>query len=261
MKKQINQENIKRFSGFSDIYNTNRPIPPSVITEIITRYLGREPKTVVDIGSGTGLSTAIWRGRATQIIGIEPNDDMRKIAEQDSGDITYIKGVSNETSLQSETADIVTVSQAFHWFDIGSTLTEIYRILRKDGVLAIFDCDWPPCIDWAVENAYNELRDKCEAICFSQEKHAVRSDKSSYPARLSEFGKFRFVKDIACHSTEKCTAERMLGIALSQGGIQSAMKVDDTVIKDIKNFAKLVQRRCQGEFEIIFSYRLRVAVK
>ena len=263
MNKWVNEKNIERWSGFSDLYDKCRPIPPEIITRAILLYLKGDPEVVVDLGSGTGLSTMIWNDIAREIIGIEPNDDMREKAEKNtrSDHIHYKRGVSNETGLPSDYADIVTVSQAFHWMDIDSTLTEIYRILKEDGVLAIFDCDWPPSIDWVIETAYQELKSKSDAICCAQTKHAEQNDKNSYLNRIRSFGKFRFSKEIVCHSVEECTPERMIEITLSQGSVQSARKLDPSIRKDIDAFCHLVNTHCTDELDIVFSYRLRIAVK
>jgi len=263
MEKFVSKENIERWSGYADFYNDSRPVPPEVIAKSVLLYMKNNPEIVVDLGSGTGLSTMMWQNIAKEIVGIEPNDDMRETAEKTtkSNNITYKKGVSNETNLPSDYADVVTISQAFHWMDMDSTLLEIYRILKSDGILAIFDCDWPPAIDWGIEKAYIDLKSKGDAICFSQEKHAVQNDKSSYISVLNSFGKFRFLKEIVCHKVEKCTPKRMIGITLTQGGIQDAMKIDASFKKDVDEYCDLVNARCDYEFEIVFSYRLRIAVK
>ena len=263
MEKFVSKENIERWNGFSGLYNDSRPVPPEIITKSVLLYTKSAPKVVVDIGSGTGLSTMIWQDVAEEITGIEPNDEMRKTAEKStkSDRIVYKKGVSNETNLPSDFADVISISQAFHWMDTDSTLLEIYRVLKNDGVLAIFDCDWPPAIDWEIEKAYINLKNKGDAICLSQAKHAVQHDKSAYINKLNSFGKFRFVKEIVCHKAEKCAPERMIGITLTQGGIQDAMKIDSAFQKDVDEYCDLVHARCDDEFEIVFSYRLRLAVK
>ena len=263
MSKTVNENNIIRFSGFSDLYHTSRPAPPEILLKIILTYLKRDPGTVVDIGSGTGISTVIWKDIARRIIGIEPNDDMRETAQSNSKpeNISYQKGFSHQTNLPPDFADVVTISQAFHWMDIDSTLTEVYRILKSDGVFAVYDCDWPPVIDWVVEKAYRELKNKCDDICNTQKEHAVRNDKNSYISRINAFGKFRFSREVVLHSLEKCTPERMFGFAISQGSMQDALKIDKSIQKDIDDFQDLVNTRCSGEFDIVFSYRLRLAIK
>ncbi len=65
-----------------------------------------------------------------------------------------VAGSAEETGLPDACADIVTASQAMHWFDAARALPEIARILRPGGVFAAYDCDWPPCIDWETDAAY-----------------------------------------------------------------------------------------------------------
>ena len=50
--------NAERFTGFAAIYDQARPHLPAFPREVIRRYLGHAPDTVVDLGCGTGLSTA-----------------------------------------------------------------------------------------------------------------------------------------------------------------------------------------------------------
>ena len=58
-----------------------------------------------------------------------------------------------------------------------------------------------------------------------------------------------------------CNLDGIIGIALSQGSIQDALKIDRTFQNDVDEFCDLVKSRLTGEFEIIFSYRLRLALK
>src|SRR6476660_7379924 len=74
--------NLERFSGFAALYDRYRPQAPVVLVDILTQLAhASPPKLVVDIGSGTGISTVLWGDRAEAIIGIEPNADMRAQAE------------------------------------------------------------------------------------------------------------------------------------------------------------------------------------
>ncbi|MCL2494298.1 MAG: class I SAM-dependent methyltransferase [Oscillospiraceae bacterium] len=253
----VTQANIDRFSGFTGLYNAARPVPPEIITKIILVYLPSPPELVIDIGSGTGLSTVIWRDFARKIIGIEPGDDMRQAAQQNAPDIPFQAGYSNQTGLASNCADIVTISQAFHWMDIPTTLDEVWRILKPGGLLAVYDADWPPSVDYVVEKEYKALMRKCNAV----KPPASKNDKDAHLRRLREFGKFRFVKEAVCHSAEACTPERMIGIALSQGSVQGALKLDASIQEDVDAFCAVVKERCPEHFEIVFSYRLRLAIK
>jgi SAM-dependent methyltransferase len=137
--------NTDRFSGFADLYDANRPSPPRALGPLLVSYANVPRPAVVDLGSGTGLSSRWAAGWAGSVIGIEPNDDMRAIAEQRrTAGVTYAPGVSHRTGLGDRVADIVLAVQAMHWMDPEPTLVEVARILRPGGVFAIADADWPP---------------------------------------------------------------------------------------------------------------------
>ena len=70
--------NATRFSGFADLYDDARPTPPLALAALLASYAGVErPALVVDLGSGTGLSTRWCAPWADRVIGVEPSDDMR----------------------------------------------------------------------------------------------------------------------------------------------------------------------------------------
>jgi len=169
----VKTANIQRFTGFADKYDKFRPSPPSVIVDILTQLaLTSTPNLVVDIGCGTGLSTRIWSSRAKKIIGVEPSNDMRSIAEsQSKGDSTihYQPGFSTATALPDSCADIVVISQALHWMDPIPTFTEVVRILRPGGIFAAIDHDWPPTFNLEAEACFREYFSRIESL-FNEKK-------------------------------------------------------------------------------------------
>ena len=53
--------NVRRFTGFADIYDQYRPKPPEMIADLLLQLAGADRADhVVDLGCGTGLSTLIW---------------------------------------------------------------------------------------------------------------------------------------------------------------------------------------------------------
>src|ERR1700685_892319 len=55
--------------------------------------------------------------------------------------VTVTAGSAEATGLPDECADIVTASQAMHWFDAERALPEVIRILRPGGLFAAYDYD------------------------------------------------------------------------------------------------------------------------
>ena len=221
--------NVERFSGFADLYDRCRPSPPVILAEILQRLAGAGfPRLVVDLGSGTGLSTRYWAEKAEHVIGIEPSDDMRHQAEArtQSSNITYRSGYSHATGLPDACTQIVACSQALHWMEPQPTCEEVRRILQPGGVFAAFDYDWPPTTGcWQADAAYN--------LCIQQARQIEKNlpdlglkqwEKSQHLSRMQISGCFRFTKEIVLHHTDLGNAERLVGLALSQGGIQTLLK-------------------------------------
>lgn len=163
MIENVRTSNVQRFVGFGALYDQNRPTAPQEVVKLITTYLQHQPQTVVDVGCGTGLSTFIWLNEAEQIIGVEPNDDMRAVAMSKweaihkPDNMQFVKRLSHELELPSASADVITCSQSFHWMEPQSTLREFARVLRPGGVFAAYDCDWPPALNWKIEEQYKRL--------------------------------------------------------------------------------------------------------
>ena len=49
--------NSDRFLGLAEVYDSSRPSIPPCVCDVITSYLSRKPRVIVDLGCGTGLST------------------------------------------------------------------------------------------------------------------------------------------------------------------------------------------------------------
>lgn len=273
--------NVDRFTGFEDTYDQHRPEAPQEVVALLTGYLERKPSLVVDLGCGTGLSSFAWKDAADQIIGVEPNDDMRgkamaklqslqEEADDSHGaqlaDIRFVSGYSNQLALPDQSVDIITCSQSFHWMDPASTLKEVSRVLREEGIFAVYDCDWPPSLTWKVEQSYHELIEWAEATIDrhveAQEK-AYKGNKNEHLKHIRESGVFRFSKEIVFHHIEPFTAERYTGLAVSQGGIQTVFKLKQTELNDkIAQFHALVEEHFQGRtLPVMLSYRMRLGIK
>ena len=260
--------NIERFTGFADCYDSNRPRPPVALVEVLTQLAAvARPRRGVDLGSGTGLSTRLWAGRAESIVGIEPNADMRRQAEMHSKipGISYREGFSDDTSLPDGCADIVTCSQSLHWMDPEPTFAEIARILRPGGVFAAVDCDWPPTLNGEVEAAYASF--EAQVARLERERQCspeVRKwSKHEHLSRMQASGRFRFTKEILLHQIEYGDAARFVGLALSQGSVEAILKHGLTEEQIGLTELRRICQRVVGNRQVrwFFSYRVRVGLK
>ena len=261
------RKNADRFTGFADVYDSARPTMPHDTMDIIRLYLEKQPETVVDLGCGTGLSTACWQGHCKSAIGIEPSVDMLLLAEQKrNAAVSFRKAYAHDTGLPALCADAVVCSQSFHWMEPAATLQEVDRILKPGGVFATVDCDWPPVCGLRAEMAYAELFRKVKNIESNIPQVRTtfhRWEKAEHLRNIKESGIFRYCREIVFAHTESCDAARFIAIALSQGGLQTILKISpDLIREDLDRFRDAAAAAFgEGTRDIRFCYRMRVGVK
>ena len=263
-------KNADRFKGFVELYDNTRPVCPNYVVDILTRYLDHRPKTVVDIGCGTGLSTLIWQDMADKIIGVEPSEDMLTQAIVNANgllNINFIHAFSDDIELESGIADVITCSQSFHWMEPISTLREINRLLQPGGIFSVYDCDWPPvCASAAVELAYHKLIEKEDKIESSNPEYKnafIQYPKNQHLENIRKSGYFEHVREIVFANTENCDADRYYKIALSQGGIQAILKENPEFVENELSEFQIAVNNFFGDktLPIDFCYRMRLGVK
>lgn len=127
-----------RFTGLANLYARARPGYPAAAIDFILQRCGLQSGSVlVDVGCGTGISSRLFASRGLKVIGIEPNEDMRRQAEEahatDHPTLEYRPGRAERTALPDGVSDAVLAATAFHWFDQDTALREFHRILKPGG--------------------------------------------------------------------------------------------------------------------------------
>jgi SAM-dependent methyltransferase len=270
---------VARFAGIAAAYDAVRPHPPAVLADVFRQWSGASDPDVVDVGAGTGLSAILWAGRAATVTAVEPGDDMRAIAARrlglapdspapDSpatgtgGSTRFVvaAGSAEATGLPGGCADIVTASQAMHWFDADRALPEIARILRPGGVFAAYDCDWPPCIDWETDAAYTDFMERTTALETARGLRPPHAGKRHLET-IRASGLFRQATEIALHSREEGDARRFIGVAMSQGGVAALLEAglpEDEI--GLTRLREVAGRRLPAPRPWYWTYRVRMAV-
>lgn len=129
--------NTNKFDEKGSVYAKARPsYPEELFLYLVSKSIIDKDKTVADIGSGTGIFTAQLSPFAKMVFAVEPNADMRNKAKDKLSrysNISSVNAAAEDTSLSESSVDLITVAQAFHWFDRASFKKECKRILKPSG--------------------------------------------------------------------------------------------------------------------------------
>ena len=130
-----------RFSNRVKDYVRFRPsYPPALITLLRDEARIGPEAMVADVGSGTGILTAMLLQTGCRVLGVEPNRLMREAAEDHVGShprFQSVAGSAEATGLSDASVDLVTAAQAFHWFRVNESGREFRRILQPEGTVAL----------------------------------------------------------------------------------------------------------------------------
>jgi SAM-dependent methyltransferase len=149
------------FGRGADAYVAARPSYPAAVFDLLAAELGLGPETdVLDLAAGTGKLTVDLVARGARVIAVEPVTAMRERLVALLPDIDARDGTAEDLPLEGASVDLVTVGQAFHWFDAPKALAEIRRVLRPGGGLAMIWNVRDETVDWVRE--LGEIKDEVD---------------------------------------------------------------------------------------------------
>lgn len=132
--------NETKFDGKGEIYAQFRPSYPQECIDTLFSRFSLANAVLADIGAGTGKLTKSLLEKGNTVYAVEPNADMRKIAEEHLSafpNFISVNGTAENTTLSEHSVDCITAAQAFHWFDRRAFQTECRRILKPNGTVIL----------------------------------------------------------------------------------------------------------------------------
>ena len=132
-------------------YAAIRPEHPPAIVESVLGFLKQQyigPLSMaVDVGCGSGMSTCNLFGKFDNILGVDLSCAMIEQAKQNfskSQPNAVFRVAKAETlPVEANSAQMVLVGRAIHYFDQKSFFKEVDRILVPGGVVAYYSVHFP----------------------------------------------------------------------------------------------------------------------
>lgn len=151
---------LDRFTSRARAYHNRPKYAEKLLAFLQATYVLSKRNVVADVGSGTGYLTGLLLRSGCRVYAIEPNTEMRAVAETELGGqpgFVSLAGQAEHLPLPDASVDAVTVGQALHWFNVDEARAEFLRVLRPNGWCIVAD-------NRAVEDA-SELTRAAEDIC------------------------------------------------------------------------------------------------
>lgn len=133
--------NKHKFDQKGAVYSEGRPsYPEELFSHLINKNIINCSSVCADVGAGTGIFTSQLSPHVKSVYAVEPNENMRFVAERQYGslrNVISVNATAESTTLSDASLDVITVAQAFHWFDKEKFKAECRRILREDGYVVL----------------------------------------------------------------------------------------------------------------------------
>jgi len=125
------------FGEVAALYDEVRPEHPAALADTILAYAGGTPASAVEIGAGTGKSTALFAGRGFPITCLEPDPRMAERLLQRFPDVTVESTTFEDWQPPAGGVPLLFAALVWHWLTPVRRAELAARALAPGGTLAI----------------------------------------------------------------------------------------------------------------------------
>lgn len=112
-----------------------------------------------DCATGSGQAATALTEYFARVVATDASKAQIAAALPDAN-VEYAVATAESSGLLTGSVDLLTVGQAFHWFDEQAFFAEAKRVLKSDGVLAIWCygiCGIDPACDAIIDTLYRDI--------------------------------------------------------------------------------------------------------
>jgi ubiquinone/menaquinone biosynthesis C-methylase UbiE len=215
------------FNALAENYDAYRPHYPSeALLFLVTLAELDRSSTVADLGSGTGRLALALAPYVRLVYALDPARQMlRKLEENARSEgitgIQTIEAEGEDTGLPTDSIDLVTLAQSFHWMNKERAVRETSRILKPHQPLVLL---WNRSL--AIDDEYYQQINDC--IAQFNPKYAGGEDiiSADFPDAITESGLFHKPERYTFPFSIEYTSETYIGFLLSKSYVGAGIKKD-----------------------------------
>jgi len=146
------------FSKQSKVYSLYRPTYPRSLFDYLASISVQHEKAW-DCATGNGQAAISLSSYFHTVIATDPSPAQIEQAPQNPN-VIYQIARAEKTEISSYSVDLITVAQALHWFNLKDFYQEVGRVLKPEGILAIWGSevlDISPSINEILRHFYSKI--------------------------------------------------------------------------------------------------------
>ena len=129
--------------AIADAYASFRPVYPKALVSEIIKFCNADTpasklELAVDVGCGSGQSTLLLKEHFNSILGVDVSAAQVEKAPKDIENVRFECSSAYDIPAEDDSVDLVTVAQTLHWLDASKFYADVKRILKSNGVLAVY---------------------------------------------------------------------------------------------------------------------------
>lgn len=124
------------FSAQASIYAQYRPQYPQQLFEFIFTFV-KNKNVAWDCGTGNGQAAKVLSRHFDKVIATDISQQQIDNAYR-AGNIFYTVQPAEQTNIEDNSIDLVTIAQAIHWFNFDKFYVEVLRVAKPGAHIAIW---------------------------------------------------------------------------------------------------------------------------
>jgi ubiquinone/menaquinone biosynthesis C-methylase UbiE len=250
-----------------EFYQYYRPFYPVEVFDGLAVNLAARgrvaPWVIGDIGCGMGHTTVscLLAGIDAQILAVDPDPKMLEAASEIVSSefqkkVSWSLGSGEVTGLPDYSVDAIIVGSAFHWMRPQDTAKEFRRILRSQGLVRIFEYQFPKALDLP---ELNEWIRRQFNLLWKAPDQKPRGTLKELTSVFSKENGFERIKESKPKMLVKLTADELTGHILSQSRVlHYENTLEHTAIASFRSaLTQEIDRQMSAKHSVVFDFKLK----
>ena len=167
------------FSTQAASYAKYRPTYPKELFDHIIQFV-KNKDAAWDCATGNGQAALVLAEHFKKVVATDISEKQLSFAKQHPG-VEYRVSPAEKTGFEDNTFDLITVAQAYHWFQFNAFEKEVKRVGKKDGVIAIWGYSLMTANDAAVDKLVKRFYSDITGPYWDAERKYVDDNYKTVP--------------------------------------------------------------------------------